>query len=164
MPASHRSASRRRSTRPSDPGRRHGVVAERLNPSRGPGRRGVLLLDELVRDSGGHSPLERRFLGLVREAGLPRPRTQVVPRRDGRTFARVDFLFEPQGVVVEVSGRHGHASDAERARDAPRRNELQDVGRVVYECTSREVFEEAERVVVSLRVRLGSRSGLDASP
>ena len=35
--------------------------------------RGVRTLDRLLVDSGGHSDLERRFLELVRRAGLPRP-------------------------------------------------------------------------------------------
>ena len=104
------------------------VLATRLGELRGPGRWGAPRLDDLLLDSGGHTILERRFLQLMRKAGLPKPRTQVVHRRDGRTFARVDFLFDDHGVVVEVSGRRGHASDAERARDAQRRNELQDIG------------------------------------
>jgi hypothetical protein len=140
------------------------VLARRLEQLRGPGRWGAPLLDELLTDSGGHSPLERRFLALVRQAGLPRPRPQVVHRRDGRTFARVDFHFERDAIVVEVSGRRGHASDAERARDAQRRNELQDVGQRVYEYTAREVFDHPERVAATLRARLRSGSGLDAPP
>ena len=59
----------------------------------------------------------------------------MIHRRGAETFARVDFLFEPFGVVVEVSGRLGHSSPAERARDAQRRNELQDAGRHVFEYT-----------------------------
>jgi hypothetical protein len=62
--------------------------------------------------------LERRFLELVRTAGVARPRTQVVHRKDGRHVARVDFLFDEEGVVVEVSGRKGHSTPSERARDA----------------------------------------------
>ncbi len=111
------------------------VIAERLESLRGSGRWGCRLIDDLIVDSGGHSMLERRFLQLVREAGLPRPLTQVVHRKDGRQIARVDFLFEQVGVVVEVSGRLGHSSPAERAHDAQRRNELQDIGRRVYEYT-----------------------------
>ena len=75
----------------------------------GPGRRGVLLLDELVRDSGGHSPLERRFLGLVREAGLPRPRTQVV-HTPGRAHLR------PRRLPVRAAGRRRRGVRAPRAR------------------------------------------------
>ncbi len=47
----------------------------------------------------------------------------------------MDFLFDDANIVVEVSGQHGHSSPAERARDAQRRNELQDIGRRVYEYT-----------------------------
>jgi very-short-patch-repair endonuclease len=117
------------------------VLAERLETLRGSGRWGCRLIDELIVDSGGHSMLERRFLQLVRETGLPRPRTQVVHCKGGRQIARVDFLFEAVGVVVEVSGRLGHSSPAERAHDAQRRNELQDIGRRVYEYTWEDVTQ-----------------------
>lgn len=131
------------------------VLADRLAALRGPGRWGVRLLDELLVDSGGHTLLERRFLALMGQAGLPRPRAQVVHRRGGRTYARVDFLFDEQGVVVEVSGRKGHSSDAERAKDAQRRNELQDAGRRVYENTWENVTKRPEYVMSTMRARLG---------
>ncbi len=60
----------------------------------------------------------------MRDAGLPRPRCQVVFRDGTRTVGRVDFVFVGTRVVVEVSGRVGHASDADRRHDARRRNEL----------------------------------------
>jgi very-short-patch-repair endonuclease len=135
------------------------VLERRLADLRGPGRWGAPKLDELLLDAGGHTLLERRFLQLMRTAGLPRPRTQVVHRRGGRTFARVDFIFEEQSVVVEVSGRKGHASDAERARDAQRRNELQDVGRKVYEYTYHQVTKEPDYVIRTMRERLRHAMG-----
>jgi very-short-patch-repair endonuclease len=131
------------------------VICRRLSELRGPGRWGARRLDELLLDSGGHTLLERRFLQLMRTAGLPRPKTQVIHRRGGRTFARVDFIFEEHCVVVEVSGRKGHASNAERARDAQRRNELQDVGRKVYEYTYHQVTREPDYVIRTMRERLG---------
>ena len=99
------------------------VIAERLETLRGSGRWGCRLIDDLIVDSGGHTMLERRFLQLVREAGLPRPRTQVVHRKNGRHIARVDFLFDEAGVVVEVSGRLGHStpSGASPRCSAPQR-------------------------------------------
>jgi very-short-patch-repair endonuclease len=133
------------------------VLIDRLSALRGPGRWGARLLDDLLVDTGGHSMLERRFLQLVRRAGLPRPRTQVIHRRGGRTFARVDFLFDDAGVVVEVSGRKGHSSPSERARDAQRRNELQDAGRAVYEYTWEQVTQRAEWVAETLRARLAAQ-------
>jgi hypothetical protein len=130
------------------------VLAARLAELRGPGRWGVRRLDQLLPDTGGHTILERRFLRLMREAGLPRPACQVVHRRGGRTFARVDFLFEAADVVVEVSGRRGHASDGERARDAQRRNELQDAGRRVFEYTFAQVMRDPATIVTTMRQRL----------
>jgi len=134
------------------------VLARRLDELRGPGCRGSFRLAALLPDSGGHSPLERRFLRLLRDAALPRPRTQVIHRIGTRTLARVDFLFEAHGVVVEVSGRRGHSSDAERAIDAQRRNELQALGRAVYEYTTADLTDRPEYVVATLRRRLQAGS------
>jgi hypothetical protein len=130
------------------------VLQQRLGEIRSQGHWGVRLLDRLLEDSGGHTMLERRFLELVREAGLPRPTPQVVFRQDGRAFARVDFHFAPFAVVVEVSGRKGHSSPAERARDAQRRNELQDAAQRVYEYTWEDVTERRGFVVRTLTARL----------
>jgi very-short-patch-repair endonuclease len=132
------------------------VLVDRLGDLRGPGRWGARLLDDLLVDTGGHTMLERRFLEVVRRAGLPRPRTQVIHRRDGQTFARVDFLFDDHGIVIEVSGRKGHSSPSERARDAQRRNELQDAGRLVYEYTWEQVTRRAAWVAETLGARLAA--------
>jgi very-short-patch-repair endonuclease len=130
------------------------VLAARLDELRGRGRWGCRLLDHLLVDSGGHSMLERRFLQLVRRHGLPRPRTQVVHRAGTRTVARVDFLYEEYGIVVEVSGSHGHADPRSRSRDAQRRDELQDMGRRVYEYTWQHVTENERWVATTLARRL----------
>jgi very-short-patch-repair endonuclease len=126
-------------------------LARRLRDLRGPGCHGVRLVDSLIVDAGGHTELERAFLRLVREAGLPRPMCQRVFRHDGRTIARVDFSFEPHPVLVEVSGRRGHSTDDERAKDARRRNELQALGFVVLEFTFDDVFGRPAEVVATLR-------------
>jgi very-short-patch-repair endonuclease len=130
------------------------VLARRLASLRGSGRWGCRLVEEMITDSGGHTHLERRFLELVREAGLQTPRMQVVFRVDGRHVARVDFLFDEYAVVVEVSGQKGHASPAERARDAQRRNELQDLGLRVFEYTFDDVTKRPDMVRRTLRARL----------
>lgn len=127
------------------------AIAHRLQVLRGPGHWGARRLDQHLVDAGGHTMLERRFLELMRTGGLPRPTTQLVHRRDGRTVARVDFCFEVGGLVVEVSGRKGHSSPSERARDAQRRNELQDLGRRVYEFTYEQVNREGARVQGAVR-------------
>jgi hypothetical protein len=130
------------------------VLERRLAELRGRGRRGARSLDRLLIESGGESVLERRFLALVREAGLPRPRTQVRYRRDGRHVARVDFLFEPYQVVVEVTGRLGHSTPTERGRNAQRRNELTDLGCRCYEYTWAQVTERRAWVIETMRDRL----------
>lgn len=130
------------------------ALARRLETLRGSGRWGCRLIDDLVIDSGGHSILERRFLELVRWAGLPRPVTQAIHRKGSRHVARVDFLFADHGVVVEVSGQHGHSSPTERGRDAQRRNELQDLAVKVYEYTYADVTQRASMVARTLRARL----------
>lgn len=122
-------------------------VTERLGVLSGSGRRGVVRLRELLLDSGGESYLERRFLQLVRRAGLPRPEPQVVFRANGTTVARVDFHFPGTRVIVEVSGRLGHTSDSDRRKDARRRNHLQQAGHVVLEFTTADVIETPSHVL-----------------
>ena len=139
------------------------VLARRLSALRGSGRWGCRLVEEMITDSGGHTYLERRFLELVREAGLPTPRKQVVFRSDGKHVARVDFFFEEFQVVVEVSGQKGHASSAERARDAHRRNELQDLGVRVFEYTFDDVTKRSDMVRRTLLTRLTTSDPLTAA-
>jgi very-short-patch-repair endonuclease len=132
------------------------VLTRRLSALRGSGRWGCRLVEDMITDSGGHAHLERRFLELVREAGLPTPRMQVVFDVDGKHIARVDFMFDAFGVVVEVSGRTGHASPAEGARDAQRRNELQDLGLRVFEYEFADVTKHSEMVRRTLLARLAA--------
>ena len=139
------------------------VLARRLSALRGSGRWGCRLVEGMITDSGGHTHLERRFLELVRETGLPTPRKQVVFRSDGRHIARVDFFFEEFQMVVEVSGQQGHASPAERARDAQRRNELQDLGVRVFEYTFDDVTKRSEMVRRTLLARLTTPDPLTAA-
>ena len=144
------------------------VLRRRLEAIRGRGRTGVRMIDRLLEDSGGHTMLERKFLELMSRAGLPRPEPQVVFRdgSTGRTIARVDFLYRDFDLVVEVSGRLGHSSPSERARDAHRRNELQSLGLLVYEFTWEDVTERAGWVIAEMRAALrarSSRSGPDSA-
>jgi very-short-patch-repair endonuclease len=113
------------------------------------------MLKALVLDSGGGSHLERRFLALIRRAGLPRPRCQVVHRSGGKHIARVDFQFPGTNVIVEVSGRLGHVSDRDRQRDARRRNALQASGHVVLEFTTADVLDGEVYVIDTIRRHLG---------
>jgi len=127
---------------------------ERLRDS---GVRGVRRMDQVLVDAGVESWLERKFLELLQGAGLPRPLCQVVFQRNGKTFARVDFLFEGTNVIVEVSGRRGHVTDAERQKDARRRNDLQRAGMVVLEFTTSDVVRDPGYVIATIRTALTAR-------
>jgi len=123
-----------------------------------PGRRGIAQLRELLLDSGGESALERRFLQLLRAARIRRPQTQVTFRAHSTRAVRVDFLFEAERVVVEVSGRVGHASDSDRRKDARRRNQLLQRGLVVLEFTTADVIDDPHYVADTLRASLRQAS------
>ncbi len=82
-------------------------------------------------------------------------------RRD-RTYARVDFLFAEHGLVVEVSGRRGHASDAERAKDAQRRNELTADGLRFLEFTTAQVLDGPAAVARTVAEQLARSPAVSA--
>ncbi len=67
------------------------------------------------------SELERRFLALCREAGLPEPETNLAVVAAGKTY-EVDCLWRAERVVVELDGaaahHTAHAFEADRERDA----------------------------------------------
>jgi hypothetical protein len=133
-------------------------MLRRLTAARDHGVAGVELMDELLLDAGVESWLERRFLGLVRSAGLPAPQLQRVYRRDGRHVARVDFDFAPWPVVVEVGGQKGYLTTGERQRQDRRRNELHLLGKVLYAFSYEEVTEESAYVVGTVRSALDATS------
>jgi very-short-patch-repair endonuclease len=81
-------------------------------PSRpGVGRLGRLL-DRFTRTDSG---LERRFLALVRRAGLPTPQTQAIV--DG---VRVDFYWPQFGLIVETDGLRYHRTPIQQSHDLRR--------------------------------------------
>jgi hypothetical protein len=136
------------------------TLRKRLAVLCGKGATGSALLRAILLDTGGESYLERRFLEMVRGAGLPRPTCQVVHRADGKRIARVDFQFPGTNVIVEVSGRLGHVSDRDRQRDAHRRNALQVSGHIVLEFTTADVLDEQPYVLTTLGDQLASGGGM----
>jgi very-short-patch-repair endonuclease len=80
-----------------------------------PGKRGVGHLRDLLAERTFRltdSELERRFLRLVAEAGLPVPLTQ--QRLNG---FRVDFFWPDLRLVVETDGLRYHRTPSQQARD-----------------------------------------------
>lgn len=101
-------------------------------------------------DIGGESALERRFLALLRRAGLPRPQLQRTYRSGTRIVARVDAEF-PGGLIVELAGHATHSSRMERQRDAQRQTELTLRNKRVITFTYDDVFGRPQWVLDTLR-------------
>lgn len=95
-----------------------------------PGIAGSRLLTEALVDAGGESRLERWFLRLLRDAGVPRPVMRVVVRSAASFACRLDASF-PGGLVVELEGHQTHSSRRQRQHDEARRTELVLMGRRV---------------------------------
>ena len=106
------------------------------------------LIDALV-DTGGESSLERRFLALIRKAGLPRPHLRRVYRSGTRTLARVDAEF-PGDLVIELAGHGTHATRLQRQRDAQRHTELTLRNKRVITFTYEDVYGRPQWVLGTL--------------
>jgi hypothetical protein len=118
------------------------------------GRAGVAAFDRVMASAGVQSWLEREFLRLMVAAGVRPPAVQRIYRRHGRHIARVDFDYEPAPLIVEVGGRRGYLSAADRRRQEHRRNELQLLGKTVYFFTTEDVVSEPAYVVTTVRSAL----------
>lgn len=142
---------------------RDGLVSERslhrrIVDLRGKGVHGIPRLLEVIEGSevtrGSHSWLEREFLRLVAEAGLPRPEPQVVMTTTGSRLVRVDFWFRGSPVVVEVLGYRWHRTAANLRRDSERMNALVARGCSPYQFTYSAITETPEQVVAAVRAAL----------
>lgn len=133
----------------------------RLEKLRCRGRTGVKVFEEIMttRMAGQvtESWLEREFLRLVQAAGAPVPQCQRRIRAQGAFVARVDFLYEELGIVVEVTGAAGHSSREQRAQDARRRNRLGMQGFLVLEFTYEQVVGCPSEVIAELWRAIASR-------
>lgn len=131
----------------------------RLERLRCRGRSGVSMLCSILTDRAGgnvtESWLERRFLTLVADAGLPKPRCQQRIDHHGSFVGRVDFLFEQPRLVVEVLGHAFHASPEQLRADAERRARLVLAGYRVLEFTYDQIVRDPLLVVAMLSEALG---------
>ena len=125
------------------------------------GRAGVAALRALLDRSAFRltdSELERRFLGLVRDAGLPIPETQVTVNG-----WRVDFFWPRLELVVETDGLRYHRTAAKQARDRLRDQAHAAAGMTALRFTHAQVRFEPSYVralLVTVARRLVSASGL----
>ncbi|MEP7203367.1 MAG: hypothetical protein ABI894_12200 [Ilumatobacteraceae bacterium] len=109
----------------------------------------VLEGNEMTR--GGHSWLERRFLALLAEIGLPRPQTQAVVGARKLRLIRVDCWFPGTNVVVELLGYRFHRTPMQMQNDAERMNRmiLDDLHPLQF--TYIDVARESPTMLASLR-------------
>jgi very-short-patch-repair endonuclease len=119
------------------------------------GQRGVRALREIL-DRGEFvltdSELERRFLRLVRHAGLEPPLTQ--QRVNG---FRVDFYWPPLGLVVETDGLRYHRTASEQARDRGRDQAHTAAGLTPLRFTHWQVRYDPDHVERTLRAVVRTR-------
>ena len=112
------------------------------------GRPGVRKLRKLLdRDvyRMTETELERRFLRLVRRAGLPLPDTQQ------QVGGRVDFYWEDLALVVETDGWRYHRTPARQAKDNRRMQEHAAAGRRAIRVSHYEIRFESLRVEELIR-------------
>jgi len=122
------------------------IRTHRLRPAldREPRRPGVGRLKRILDAqtfSRAANELERRFLAIVRDAGLPPPDTQ---RRLGRY--RVDFFWPGLGFVVETDSLRHHRTAAEQAVDLGRDQAHARRGLRTLRFTHSQVFHRPEHV------------------
>lgn len=111
------------------------------------GRRGLGILRRLIDEQAApigdtRSELERAFVTLVREAGLPPPSLNVVVEG----FV-ADVLWAKERLVVELDGYAFHRSRTAFERDRARDARLQLAGYRVIRITHRRLLSEAEAVI-----------------
>jgi hypothetical protein len=134
----------------------------RLSELRRPGRPGVTALDALLQkeltSDRAESWLESAFLRLIRDAGLPPPRVQVVTVPSlGSGRVRLDAFYDREGLVAEVGGHATHSTRRQRQADAERRARLTAMHLRVVDFTYEDVRERPAYVVSTLATLLNLR-------
>ncbi len=126
------------------------AVLARSSGRRGLGALGRILAELPEAAAPVRSELERRFLDLVRQAGLP------VPVVNARIAGHeVDFHWPPQRLIVETDGRATHDTAFAFERDRARDLDLHLAGWQVVRLTWSQITREPDRVTAMLRAGLG---------
>lgn len=123
-------------------------------PTKRPGRSRLRALLGSQMHALTDSELERRFLRLVRQAGLPSPETQVWVNG-----FRVDFYWPELGLVVETDGLRYHRTPAQQGKDRLRDQAHAVAGLTALRFTAAQVRYEVDRVreaLIAVATRLAS--------
>lgn len=130
----------------------------RLNDLRAPGRYGIPGLLQILEahelEGETQSWLEREYLRILRDAGVPTPASQVVLGKRRDALIRVDFSFRGTPVVVEVLGYRWHRTTAQMSIDAERVTRLTLDGKVVVQFTYEQVVKDATYVLATTQEAL----------
>ena len=106
------------------------------------------------------SRLERRFVRLCRDAGLPQPsinhRIEVTPG----VWHKVDFVWPALRLAIEADSWEFHRTRAAGRRDRRRDRELRDAGWRVDRFTDDDIEQDPAAIVAFLRRHLTSRDDL----
>jgi len=138
--------------------RRHTQIRRRGRNGAGPS--GVCIDQRL--DVNPHSVLERRFLRLLDDAGLPTPVCQYpIKLMSGRT-AYLDCALVDLTLGFELDGNH-HATPKRRASDNLRSSDLADLGWDIRRFTYDQVMRHGDVVVRKVRAAIATRSKLRRS-
>lgn len=127
------------------------------------GRRGVgaarALLDQ-AGVTGSHPPsvLEAKTRRLIRDAGLPQPRCELISGVNGEY--RLDFCWPELLLVVEVSGWQYHSSFDAFHQGMTRQNSLTIEGYALLEYSWLHITRHARRVVAEIGAAHRARSTL----
>ena len=98
-----------------------------------------------------HSMLESRFRRLLKRHRLPLPAQQYIVRRLHGGFARVDFFYPEQGLVIEVDGYSSHGNRQAWQHDLQRQNDLVIAGLKVLRYSWWDVCNEELDIAHSLK-------------
>ena len=125
-----------------------------LNTSGGRGKTGSgllrRLLDEREAQPTSTSPLEKAFLGIVQDVGLPRPLGQFpVATPSGMRY--LDFAYPHIMLAIELDGAATHLGRRALQNDLTRQNELIALGWRVLRFTWDDVTRRPSRVAERIR-------------
>ena len=116
----------------------------------------ALLMDRSTGLTG--SPLELRFLKLLRAARMPTPQRQYEIRRAGAFVARVDFAFVEERVAVEIDGYAYHAGRKSFVADKDRDARIIDAGWFPMHFTKKQIMDAPDKTIGTVRRTLSRRS------
>lgn len=112
------------------------------------------LEDWLFGERPPDSALEVMFARVVRLQPLPAPRYQAEIRVGRELIARVDALWEPARLIVEVDGLRAHATAERLQRDLERQNKLVALGYKVLRFTWTDVVKRPGHVAMLIEREL----------